>query len=448
MPARAKGLSLGTRGLIGLGAGLVCGAAITASGSALLFRAGEALEIVGRVWINAILMTIVPLVFSKLFVSIAGSEDRQGLGRAGKRAAAILVTLLVITALLTAAVMPGVFARLPIDAEASSSLRAAATKEVAEPTSPSQWIVAMVPANAIRSASEGAMVPLVVFAAAFALGASRIAHGQRQTLVGFFQAVDSAISLLLGWVIALSPYGVFALAVGLAMRVGADIVSALGYYVLVTALVLIVCTAALYVVVAIGARISPRRFANACAPAQIVALSTHSSAASLPAMIEATERLQLPRNAAGFVLPLSLAVFKYSSPIWFIVATFFVGRLYGIPIDPSRMTAIVFMAVVTSFAVGGVPSGAAVMVGPVLLAAGLPAEAIGLLIAVDPLPNAFRTAANVTGMLAVTALSCGREVPAVDQQTAATPDDVQSQSIEVAVPYGPDRSGSGPVTSA
>jgi Na+/H+-dicarboxylate symporter len=112
------------------------------------------------------------------------------------------------------------------------------------------------------------------------------------------------------------------------------------------------------------------------------------------------------------VLPLALAVFKYSGPIWFVVATYFVGRLYGVAIDPSRVVVIVLAAVVTSFAVGGVPSGAVVVVAPVLTAAGLPLEAIGLLLAVDPLPNAFRTVANVTGMMAVTALVGGAQAPA------------------------------------
>jgi Na+/H+-dicarboxylate symporter len=208
----------------------------------------------------------------------------------------------------------------------------------------------------------------------------------------------------------MAPYGVFALGVGLAIRAGSGIVSALLYYVVVSSVALVAFTAALYLVVWAGARVSPRRFARAAAPAQVVAFGTHSSMAALPAMIEGAEqRLGLPHTATGFVLPLALAVFKYSGPVWFIVVACFVGRLYDIPIDPSRLGAVVLTAVMTSFAVGGVPSGAVVVAAPVLTAAGLPVEAIGLLLAVDPLPNAFRTVANVTGMLAVTVLAAGRE---------------------------------------
>lgn len=405
MPEPSKSLSLGTKGLIGLGIGLVCGAAIAATANESLKTFGEAIELGGKLWINAILMTIVPLVVSKLIVSVAGAEDTQALGKAGRRAALLFIVLLVITATLAALAMPSIFARLPIDAAASATLRAGAVATNTTPPTASQWLLAMIPTNAIRAAADGAMVPLVVFAIAFALGATRIPDSERRTLVHFFRSVDAAISVLLGWIVTLSPYGVFALAVGLAMKVGAGIVSALGYYVVVSSITLVVFTALLYLLVAFGAGISPKRFFDAAAPAQIVALGTHSSAASLPAMFEGAERLRLPKTTAGFVLPLALAVFKYSSPIWFIVVTYFISRLYDIAIAPSRIVPIVLMAVVTSFAVGGVPSGAAVMVAPVLIAAGLPVEAMGLLLAVDPLPNAFRTVANVTAMLAVTTLS-------------------------------------------
>jgi len=116
-------------------------------------------------------------------------------------------------------------------------------------------------------------------------------------------------------------------------------------------------------------------------------------------------------TGTGFVLPMALAVFKYSGPAWFVIVACFIGRLYGMAIDPSRLVAVVVVSVITSFAIGGVPSGAAVVVAPVLAAAGLPAEAMGMLLAVDPIPNAFRTVANVTGMLAVTVLADGEAAP-------------------------------------
>lgn len=414
-------LSIGTKALIGLAAGLAAGVAVAAFALPALTSAGSLLELAGSLWINAILMTILPLIVSKLVVSIAGHDDPADLGRSGWRAGALFLVLLGGTAALTVAVMPSVFAWLPIDDAASAALRASASPAATQaPPTTSQWILALVPTNAVRAAADGAIVPLLLFTVAFALGASRISPTLRAPLISLFRAVDASITVLLHWIVSLAPYGVFALGLGLAMRVGAGIVSALGYYVVIASLVMVVATALLYLVVLLGAGVSPRRFAQAAAPAQTVAFGTHSSMASLPAMLEGTEiRLGLSETATSFVLPLSLAVFKYSGPIWFVIVAYFIGRLYGIDIEPSRAVAIVVAAVVTSFAVGGVPSGAAVVVAPVLTAAGLPVEAMGILLAVDPIPNAFRTVANVTGMMAVTVLADRRRTGPAAPDAAA-----------------------------
>jgi proton glutamate symport protein len=409
MAARGKaGIGLGTRAVVGLAAGLAAGAAIAATAQATLLAIGSAAEVVGNLWINAILMTIVPLVVAKLIATIAGQDDLRTLGRSGWRAARLFVVLLAVVAGLSAAVMPAVFALMPVAPAASASLRATASgiSGGAVPPTVAQSVLGLVPSNAIRAAADGAIVPLLVFSVAFALGASRIPRTLRDPLVTLFRSIDAAITVLLHWIVAMAPYGVFALGIGLAIRAGGAIVAALAYYVVVSSAALVLFTAALYLVVLIGAGVSPARFARAVAPAQVVAFGTHSSMASLPAMLEGAEaRLGLSETATGFVLPLSLAIFKYSGPIWFVTVTYFVGRLYGVAIDPSRAVAIVVASIVTSFAIGGVPSGAAVVAGPVLVAAGLPAEAMGVLLAVDPIPNAFRTVANVTGMLAVTVLA-------------------------------------------
>jgi Na+/H+-dicarboxylate symporter len=407
---RTPGMSVGTKAIIGLAAGLAAGAGIVASASATLRSIGSGVELVGTLWINAILMTIIPLIVSKIVVSIAGAGDANAVGKAGWRSGALFVGLLAAGAAVSVLVMPAVFSWMPLDPAASAALRSSATTAPnGAPPTLSQMVLGLVPTNAIRAASEGAIVPLLVFTVAFAFAASRVASALREPLVAFFRAVDAAITVLLRWIVACSPYGVFALGVGLAIRVGAGIIGAVAFYVVVSSTALLVAIGALYLVVFAGARMSPRRFARAAAPAQAVAFGTHSSMASLPAMLEGMEaRLGLSQTATGFVLPLSLAVFKYSAPVWFVVVACFVSRLYDIPIDPSRLVLVAITAVVTSFAVGAVPSGAAVVVAPVLAAAGLPAEAIGLILAVDPLPNAFRTVANVTGMMAVTVMASDR----------------------------------------
>ena len=399
--------------MLGLVAGLGIGAAVAATGVSAGPIAAAA-DVVGTMWINAILMTILPLVVSKLIVSIAGHEDGRTLGRAGRRAAVLIVGLQVATAVLAAAVMPPVFAWLPIDPATSATLRSAVPAAASQGTllPMGQWIVAFLPANVFRAAADGVIVPVLVFSLLFAMATRRIPAPQRDPLVALFRAVDAAITVLLQWIVACSPIGVFALGLALALRVGTGVVSALAYYIVISSAVMVVITAALYFVVYAGGRVSPGRFARAVAPAQVVAFGTHSSMAALPSMLEAAQTcLGVSPTGTGFVLPMALAVFKYSGPAWFVLVACFIGRLYGMAIDPSRLVAVVVVSVITSFAIGGVPSGAAVVVAPVLAAAGLPAEAMGMLLAVDPIPNAFRTVANVTGMLAVTVLADGKAAP-------------------------------------
>ncbi|MCX6551778.1 MAG: cation:dicarboxylase symporter family transporter, partial [Acidobacteria bacterium] len=127
---RSAGLSLGTKAIVGLAAGLAGGAAITAAAQPALLAVASAVEVFGTLWINAILMCILPLVVSKLIVSIAGHDDQRALGRSGCKAAALFLGLLTVTAALAAAVMPTVFAWLPLDPAASATLRAAATVPV------------------------------------------------------------------------------------------------------------------------------------------------------------------------------------------------------------------------------------------------------------------------------------------------------------------------------
>lgn len=408
-------MSIGTKGLVGLVAGLAVGGAIAAAGSPALLAAGSAIEVAGKLWINAVLMTIIPLVTAKLVVSIAGRSDTGAIGRAGWRAVSIFLVLLIATAALAAAVMPVVFAWLPIDPAATVSLRSGAGASPAAP-GVAQTILELVPVNVVRAASEGAIVPLLVFTIAFGIAATRIPRPLRETLVTFFRAFDSTISVLLHWIVSLAPYGVFALGLGLTLRAGSGIVTALAYYIVVSSGTMLVLIAALYLVVFVAAGMSPLRFARGAAPAQVVAFGTHSSMASLPVMIEGAEtRLGLSPTATGFVLPLALAVFKYSGPAWFVVVAHFVARLYGVQLDAVRSVAIVFASVVASLAIGGVPSGAAVVAAPVLAAAGLPVDALGVLLAVDPIPNAFRTVANVTGMMAAAVLADPPRAAAIEE---------------------------------
>jgi Na+/H+-dicarboxylate symporter len=288
-------------------------------------------------------------------------------------------------------------------------LRADAT--AAGPARPSapftlrEGLVGLVPSNPIKAAADGSMLPLVVFTLAFALALTRVPRELRQTLVGFFQGVAGAMRVLIEWILALAPVGVCALTFPLASRLGIAAVGALGYYVAFVSAMTLLLLLALYPVAVMAGGVPWRRFMRAAAPPQALAFSSRSSLASLPALIEVTERdLGLPAAITGFCLPLAVSTFKFCGPMAMLVGMLFIGRLYGIDIAPAQLVRAVALSIVLSFAVPGVPGGGIIAAGPIFAAVGLPAAGLGLLIAVDTIPDMFRTPANVTADLAVVAI--------------------------------------------
>ncbi|MGH7712981.1 MAG: dicarboxylate/amino acid:cation symporter, partial [Gemmatimonadaceae bacterium] len=210
---------------------------------------------------------------------------------------------------------------------------------------------------------------------------------------------------LVRWIILLAPIGVFALVLPIAARAGAGFVGAIGFYIVAYSFASLVVTALLYPVVAVFARIPVRRFARAMLPAQLVALSTSSSLAALPALVEGAEReLKLPDRVNGFVLPLAVSMFKIAGPVSWTVGALFIGWFYRVPLGVRELATIAFAAVFLGFAGPGIPRGAFIALAPLFVAIGLPAEGIGILIAVDVIPDVFSTVLNTTGNMTAAAL--------------------------------------------
>jgi Na+/H+-dicarboxylate symporter len=157
------------------------------------------------------------------------------------------------------------------------------------------------------------------------------------------------------------------------------------------------------------ARISIRRFAWGVFPAQAVAISTTSSLASLPALIEgADRRLQLPTATTSVVLPLAVSTFKIGSPLVWMVALVFLSKFYGVTLAPTQYLVVSITALLTSFSVPGVPHGWLLVISPLLVTMNIPAEGVGLLIAVDAIPDIFATTLNVTADMVAAAVVARR----------------------------------------
>ena len=395
--------------LVALLLGLALGLAVAASGSTEAARVVGWLEPIGTLWVNTIRMTVIPLIVSSLIVAVSSAGPRT-VGRLGTRAFVVFLALLSAVAVISVLTAPPLFSMLVVDSAAAQSVRGGA-EAVQRPELPSfaTWLVALVPVNPIKAAADGAILPLIVFTLAFSLALGRVAENVREPLVGFFGAVSQAMTTLVGWILTLAPIGVFALALPLATKLGAGIFGAVGFYLAAHSGILLLSTLFLYPCAVLLGRVSPGRFARAILPAQIVAVSTRSSMATLPTMLLAAQRgLALPQSVTSFALPLAVSTLRLNQPVSWVVAPLFLGKLYGIELDMTQIITLAVTALLVSFSVPGIPSAGLFMAAPFFATVGLPPEGIGVLIALDHVPDVFKTLVNVTGHLAsVTILARG-----------------------------------------
>jgi len=422
------------RVLVALIVALVAGAAIAASGNPTLLKAADVVAPIGTVWINAIRMTVIPLIVSLLITGVASASDGKTVGRIGGRAILVFGLLLVGTAVVVVPILPAVFSLLPRSqagppplpqgaAEAAGQIVASGPGE-----SLGAWITSLVPANPIAAAASGAIVPLIVFSVLLGLAIAHTPTTSRTALVGFFTALGDALLVLVRWVIAAAPIGVFALVLPIAAHLGAGLAGAVGFYIAVYAGTSLLISALLYLVVALVARVPTARFARAVLPSQLIAASSSSSMASLPALVEGAKTLGLTSRVSGFVLPLAVSTFRIAAPVSWTVGALFVASFYGIHLGARELATIAVASIFLPFIGPGVPRGAFLMLAPLFVAIGLPPEGIGILIAVDAIPDVFSTVLNVTGDLAAAAIIQRGESPesAVGASTAVRAPDVET----------------------
>jgi len=404
-----------TRVLLALVLAIGGGIAIAISGNDALLRAADFIAPIGTLWVNAIRMTVIPLVVSLLITGVASATDVKSVGRLGGRTLLVFFLLLVATALVVMPLCVGVFHLLPQRGAApplpAGAAEAASQIAGGQRQTFSEWIVSLLPSNPIAAAATGNMVPLILFTLLFALAVARSPEQTRETLVGFFQALGDATLTLVRWVILLAPIGIFALLLSLAAHAGAALAGAIGFFILAYSAASLAVIALIGIVVPLVARIPIRQFARAALPPQLVAFSSSSSIASLPALVEGAERgLSIPKRVSGFVLPLAVSMFHIAGPLSWTAGALLVAWFYGVPLHTSQLATIAFAAVFLTFAAPGIPRGGFLMLAPLFLAIGLPVEGIGILIAVDAIPDTFATALNVTGDLAAAVLVAKSDV--------------------------------------
>lgn len=397
------------RVVLALASGLAVGIGIAAAGRPWLLELPGMVEPIGLLFVNAIRMTVIPLIASGLIAGVATMKDAKAVGRLGIRSGALFVAFVVGAVVFSGALAIPLLGRLGIDPGVAAALRAGAgegASRAAEAArqlpSWSQWVVELVPTNALKAASDGAILPLIVFSLAFGLSLTAIEPRRRDAVVAFFRGVSDAMLVVVLWVLKLTPIGVFALAVPLGARMGASAAGALVYYiVLLSAVSAAFIATVLYPAAILAGRVPLAKFMQAAGPAQAVAFSSRSSLAALPATFEGARRtLGWPDELVSFFVPLAASMFRVGGAIAQVVAVLFVARLYGIDLALPQLVTIGLTIVATSFTIPGVPAGAIIVMAPVLAAAGVPVEGMALLMGVDTIPDMFRTLANVTGWMA------------------------------------------------
>lgn len=393
--------------LLGLLIGVTFGAMLPhdAMGETIL----ALLEPIGTLWLNALRMTIIPLVLALVVSSIASTADAARGGQLALRTMGWFAALLVVGVVFAAIVTRLLLAAWPIDPQAAAALRSSVAAAELPPTPPpTEALLGIFPTNIFTSLTNGDMLPIVVFALVFGLSASRLGDSERTTLIGLFRSIGEVMMRIVGWVLLAAPVGVFALAAAVGYRTGFGAAGGALYYVILVSVVLILQLLLIsYPVALLLGKVAPGQLIRALVPSQAVALSTQSSLASLPAMMSAAVGpLGVPPERAGLILPLAVSLFRITSAAGNLAVVMFIAHVNDIPLGWTQIAIGAAIGVVGSLSVVGVASSVSffVVLVPMCLAMGVPLTILPLLLALEVIPDLWRTVGNVTADLAVCAV--------------------------------------------
>lgn len=363
----------------------------------------------GTIFINLLKMIAVPLIVVSLIVGLSDLKDISKLSKLGGRTVVLYlfttVTAVSIGLVLANVIKPGSF----INEESRKSLLEnfagdAAQKielaEKAKSSGPLQPLVDIVPENFFLALSDnGSMLQVILFAILMGIGLILIEEEKSKPVVDFFKGLNDVIMKIIDLIMMASPIGVFALMAALMVEIpDFSTLEALGIYALTVVLGLLLITFVLYPsLLLVFAKVNPVRFFKAIAPAQLLAFSTSSSAATLPVTMECvTEKLGVDEEVSSFVLPLGATVNMDGTSLYQAVAAIFIAQAMGIPLDLQTQLMIIVTATLASIGSAAVPSAGMVMLVIVLGQAGIPEAGLALIFAIDRPLDMCRTVVNVT----------------------------------------------------
>ena len=394
--------------LVALVAGLVGGTFAQASGDGIREPLIQVATYVGGLWLDALKMTVIPLIVALLVTGIAKGAEAARAGRIAARSILWFVIICTASAIFGAVMTVVLTTAFPLPENAGQALRtglAAIDASTASAPMPgvADFFRGIVPSNIVAAASNGDILPLVVFTVLFALAVARIAQDRRKSVVDFFDGVGDALLLVIGWVLWIAPLGVFALGFALGASAGGAAFAGLVHYIVIISAIGVLVTLWGYPIALFGRR-SLGAFTKAMIAPQTVAISTRSSLASLPAMLGSARALGVREQVADVTLPMSVALFRATGPAMNVAVAFYVASWLGY--QPSMGAAIAATAVASVISYGAVSLPGEVSfissIAPIAMALGVPIAPLALLVAVEMVPDIFRTLGNVTLDVAVT----------------------------------------------
>ena len=367
----------------------------------------------GTIFINALKLIAVPLILASLIKGVSDLKDISRLSKMGGRTIGlyILTTLLAVTTGLVAVntLKPGAsiseqtreeLVMAYADSAAEKKVAADAQKE----SGPLQALVDLVPSNIFKATTDNRnMLQVIFFAIFFGIGLILIPEKKAKPVKEFFDAFNEVILKLIDLIMLAAPYGVFALLAALVVEApSADLFKALGLYAITVIIGLLIMVLFYVLLVKIVTKKSPRFFINGISPAQLLAFSTSSSAATLPVTMERVqEHLGVEEEVSSFVLPIGATINMDGTSLYQAVAAVFIAQAFGIDLTLGAQLGIIATATLASIGSAAVPGAGMVMLVIVLAQAGIPEAGLALIFAVDRPLDMCRTSVNVTGDAAV-----------------------------------------------
>jgi Na+/H+-dicarboxylate symporter len=363
---------------------------------------------IGTLWLNALKMTVIPLVVALLVVGIAKSREAAQGGRIAGRSVLWIVIICTASGVF-GAIMTLVLTRIfPLGRSTAQSLQTALAGIEQKASGPlpgiADFFKGVIPDNVFASATNGDILPLVVFSVLFALALGRVPERGRRSIVDLFEAIGDALLVVIDWVLWIAPLGVLALAFTVGSAAGGAAFAGLGHYVVVISVIGILVTLAGYPLAVIAGRIPPGQFTKGMISPLAVAISTRSSLASLPAMLTAARGMGVSEQVADVTLPISVALFRATGPAMNTAVAFYVAHWLGYEPTLAQMIAATAVGAVMSYGAVSLPGEVSFIssIAPIAMALGVPIAPLALLVAVEMVPDIFRTVGNVMLDVAVT----------------------------------------------